>query len=197
MKRSRKQILEEQVLKWFTQAVLSLKHIHDRHILHRDLKPGNFFLSKNGDMKMGDFGIAKVLDCTLAVVRTQIGTPYYLSPELCQEKPYTTPSDIWAMGCILYEMCALKTPFEGSSIAKLVDNIVRGKVPTVPAHYSSDVRHLVSDMLNRDPKKRPGCDEILQRPEIQAVVQSMMNEVELKKGPHAALPADAGAGPAM
>ena len=59
-------------------------------------------------MKMGDFGIAKVLACTIAVARTQIGTPYYLSPELCQEKPYTWPSDIWAMGCILYEMCALK-----------------------------------------------------------------------------------------
>jgi len=195
-KRSRKPIPEEQVLKWFTQAILSLKHIHDRHILHRDLKPGNFFLSKSGNMKMGDFGIAKVLDCTLAVARTQIGTPYYLSPELCQEKPYTTPSDIWAMGCILYEMCALKTPFEGSSIAKLVDNIVRGRVPSVPPSYSSTVRQLVSEMLNRDPKKRPGCDELLQRPEIQAVVQSMMKdgqETEMS----AAVSAAADAGPAL
>lgn len=191
-KRTRKPIAETQVLKWFTQAILSLKYIHDRHILHRDLKPQNFFLSKSGSLKMGDFGIAKVLDCTLAVARTQIGTPYYLSPELCQEKPYTTPSDIWAMGCILYEMCALKVPFDGASIAKLVDSIVRGRIPTPPGGYSPFVRQLVVEILNRDANKRPGCDEILQRSEIQAVVKSMMDEAQEKEG----APASGGAGPA-
>lgn len=180
-KRSRTPLKEDQILKWFTQAILSLKYIHDRHILHRDLKPQNFFLSKSGSLKMGDFGIAKVLECTIACARTQIGTPYYLSPELCQERPYTTPSDIWAMGCILYEMCALKVPFDAESIPKLVNNIVRGRIPTVPATYSKFVQQLVADMLNRDPKKRPGCDEILQKPEIQAVVQSMVSEAQEKE----------------
>merc|ERR1719162_559278 len=170
MKRSRKQILEEQVLKWFTQAILALKYIHDRHILHRDLKPQNFFLSKSGSLKMGDFGIAKVLECTIAVARTQIGTPYYLSPELCKEQAYTTPSDIWAMGCILYEMCAMKVPFDAPSIPKLVQAIISGRIPPVPSGYSSFTQKLVVELLNRDPNKRPGCDEILQRPEIQAVV---------------------------
>jgi NIMA (never in mitosis gene a)-related kinase len=181
-KRSRTPLKEDQILKWFTQAVLALKYIHDRHILHRDLKPGNFFLSKSGSMKMGDFGIAKVLECTIAVARTQIGTPYYLSPELCQERPYTTPADIWAMGCILYEMCALKVPFDAESIPKLVNAIVRGRIPTVPATYSKCVQQLVADMLNRDPKKRPDCDEILQRPEIQAIVKSMVEEAQEKEG---------------
>jgi NIMA (never in mitosis gene a)-related kinase len=71
---------EEQVLWWFTQGVQALKYIHDLHILHRDLKSGNFFLSKSGNIKMGDFGIAKVLDCTAACAQTQVGTPYYLCP---------------------------------------------------------------------------------------------------------------------
>ncbi|CAJ1332005.1 unnamed protein product [Effrenium voratum] len=102
-KRSRKPMSEDQILRWFVQAILALKYIHEKHVLHRDLKPSNFFLSKSGNLKMGDFGIAKVLACTIAVAKTQIGTPYYLSPELCQEKPYTFSSDIWAMGCILFE----------------------------------------------------------------------------------------------
>lgn len=131
---------------------------------------------------MGDFGIAKVLECTIAVARTQIGTPYYLSPELCQEKPYTTPSDIWAMGCILYEMCARKVPFDAASIPKLVQEIVKGRIPSVPNDYSGFVKGLVAEMLNRDPNKRPGCDEILQKPEIQAVVRGMVAEAQEKEG---------------
>ena len=115
-KRRRASFGEELVLRWYTQAMLAIKYIHDRHVLHRDLKPSNFFLSKSGNVKMGDFGIAKVLASTMACARTQIGTPYYLSPEVCQEKPYTWPSDIWAMGCILYECCALRVPFEAASI---------------------------------------------------------------------------------
>ncbi|CAE8638220.1 unnamed protein product, partial [Polarella glacialis] len=107
-KRKGHQIPEEQIVRWMCQALLALKYLHEKHVLHRDLKSGNFFISNSGNLKMGDFGIAKVLSCTAACARTQIGTPYYLSPEVCQEKPYTWPSDIWAMGCILYELCALK-----------------------------------------------------------------------------------------
>merc|ERR1719414_1123818 len=131
-KRRRMPLSEDQVLRWYTQAILAIKYIHDRHVLHRDLKPSNFFLSKSGNVKMGDFGIAKVLACTAACAKTQIGTPYYLSPEVCQEKPYTWPSDIWAMGCILYECCALRVPFEAANISGLVQKICRGPTPTVP-----------------------------------------------------------------
>merc|ERR1719188_1932947 len=112
-RKARRNIPEEQILRWMTQALLALKYIHDKHVLHRDLKSGNFFLSKAGNLKMGDFGIAKVLNCTQAVARTQIGTPFYLSPEVCQEKPYAWASDIWAMGVILFELFALKLPFDG------------------------------------------------------------------------------------
>eukprot|EP00913_Durusdinium_trenchii_P034078 g31897.t1 len=130
----RQNIPESQILCWFTQAMLALKYIHERHVLHRDLKPGNFFIN-NGALKMGDFGIAKA--------RTQIGTPYYLSPEVCDEEPYAWPSDIWAMGCILFELCALKVPFEGPNIHRLVQRILMGSVPLVPGSYSEFVRRHV------------------------------------------------------
>ncbi|CAK8989877.1 unnamed protein product [Durusdinium trenchii] len=177
-KRSRKPFPEDQILRWFAQAILALKYIHEKHVLHRDLKPSNFFLSKSGNLKMGDFGIAKVLACTIAVAKTQIGTPYYLSPELCQEKPYTFSSDIWAMGCILYELCALRVPFDAPNIPGLVQKIVKAPVPPVPATYSAFLRELVSQMLNRNPDRRPNPEEILQKPQLQGIVRQMLDEAQ-------------------
>ncbi|CAE7439531.1 Nek1 [Symbiodinium natans] len=152
-KRRGQRLPEEQILRWITQALLALKYIHEKHVLHRDLKSGNFFISSSGNLKMGDFGIAKVLSSTMACARTQLFPRYYLSPEVCQEKPYTWPSDIWAMGCILYELCALKAaafrqvprglesveaalccqvPFDAPNISALVQRICRGPTPTLP-----------------------------------------------------------------
>jgi len=174
-RKKRQPIPEQQVLRWFTQAIMALKYIHEKHVLHRDLKPGNFFLTRSGDMKMGDFGIAKTLEATLAVAKTQIGTPYYLSPELCLEKPYTWPSDIWAMGCILYELCAQKVPFDATSMPGLVQKIIKGPIPTIPTGYPTFVRELCSQMLDRNQDKRPSPENILQRPEIQAITASLQN----------------------
>mmetsp|Transcript_76146 Transcript_76146/g.246603 ORF Transcript_76146/g.246603 Transcript_76146/m.246603 type:complete len:518 (+) Transcript_76146:44-1597(+) len=177
-KRKRQPIPEEQILTWITQALLALKYIHDKHVLHRDLKSSNFFLSKGGNLKMGDFGIAKVLACTAACAKTQIGTPYYLSPEVCQEKPYTWPSDIWAMGCILYELCALKVPFDASNISGLVEKICRGPTPSIPAGYSDFLRQLCAEMLHRNPNSRPSAESILARPQMQAVVKHMLEKAQ-------------------
>ncbi|CAF1059021.1 unnamed protein product [Didymodactylos carnosus] len=79
---------EDQILDWFVQITLALKHVHDRKVLHRDIKSQNVFLMKDGSCKLGDFGISKVLNTTMELAKTQIGTPYYLSPEICQQKPY-------------------------------------------------------------------------------------------------------------
>mmetsp|Transcript_24405 Transcript_24405/g.57412 ORF Transcript_24405/g.57412 Transcript_24405/m.57412 type:complete len:517 (-) Transcript_24405:203-1753(-) len=176
-RRNHQRIPEEQILRWFTQATLAVKFIHDKHILHRDLKPANFFLTKNGSLKMGDFGIAKTMACTLACAKTRIGTPYYLSPEVCQEKPYNWSSDMWSMGCILYEMCALQVPFDAHSLSGLVQKICYGPLPVVPDCYSDFLRRLCRQLLDREPKKRPSADEVLQLPEIQRVVRQMLEEV--------------------
>jgi NIMA (never in mitosis gene a)-related kinase len=177
-KRKHQPIPEHQVLRWMTQALLALKYIHDKHVLHRDLKSSNFFLSKAGNLKMGDFGIAKVLSCTAACARTQIGTPYYLSPEVCQEKPYTWPSDIWAMGCIFFELCERKVPFDAPNISGLVQKICRGPTPQISSNYSDFVRQLCCEMLHRNPSSRPSAETILQRPKIQEVVRQMLDEAQ-------------------
>merc|ERR1719440_2617945 len=178
MRSQRKSFSEEQVLRWFTQAILALKYIHDMKILHRDLKSGNFFLSKSGNLKMGDFGIAKVLECTAACAQTQIGTPYYLSPEICSGKPYSWGSDIWSMGCILYEMTARKVPFDAPDLKSLIRKITSGSPPDLPSEYSAGLKNLGRELLAKNPEDRPQAQDVLKRPVVQEVVRKMLDEVK-------------------
>jgi NIMA (never in mitosis gene a)-related kinase len=112
------------VLNWFTQILLSIKHIHDRKILHRDLKSQNIFLTSRNIVKLGDFGIARVLSHTRSNAKTVVGTPYYLSPEIIENKPYNFKSDVWSLGVLLYEMCALGPPFNAGSLHELAKRII-------------------------------------------------------------------------
>eukprot|EP00747_Dinoflagellata_sp_TGD_P144121 gnl/TRDRNA2_/TRDRNA2_176460_c3_seq29.p1 gnl/TRDRNA2_/TRDRNA2_176460_c3~~gnl/TRDRNA2_/TRDRNA2_176460_c3_seq29.p1 ORF type:complete len:287 (+),score=76.73 gnl/TRDRNA2_/TRDRNA2_176460_c3_seq29:92-952(+) len=161
-RKSRKPLSEDEVLKLLTQALLALKYIHEKHILHRDLKPGNFFLSSSGNLKMGDFGIAKVLDCTVACARTQIGTPYYLSPEVCQEKPYTWPSDIWAMGCIFIEIFGGPLPYGGvNTLAELTRAmLVNKRTPVLPRNVPDILKYILRSCHNFDYRLRPSARQI-------------------------------------
>ncbi|XP_074132573.1 serine/threonine-protein kinase Nek1 isoform X4 [Sminthopsis crassicaudata] len=154
---------EDQIMDWFVQICLALKHVHDRKILHRDIKSQNIFLTKDGTVQLGDFGIARVLNSTLELARTCIGTPYYLSPEICENKPYNNKSDIWALGCVLYEMCTLKHAFEAGNMKNLVLKIISGSFPPVSLHYSYDLRSLLSHLFKRNPKDRPSVNSILER----------------------------------
>lgn len=154
---------EDQILDWFVQICLALKHVHDRKILHRDIKSQNIFLTKDGTVQLGDFGIARVLNSTAELARTCIGTPYYLSPEICENKPYNNKSDIWALGCVLYEMCTLKHAFEAGSMKNLVLKIISGSFPPVSLHYSCDLRNLLSQLFKRNPRDRPSVNSILEK----------------------------------
>ena len=146
---------------WFTQISLALKHVHDRKIIHRDLKTSNIFLTKENTVKLGDFGIATVLNNTSANAKTVIGSPYYLSPEIIDNKPYNFKTDIWSLGVILYELCALSPPFNGNSLSYLAIKIVRGEFTPLGPHVSKDIKNLVASILNLDPNKRPNINEIL------------------------------------
>ncbi|XP_064273743.1 serine/threonine-protein kinase Nek1 isoform X6 [Passer domesticus] len=186
---------EDQILDWFVQICLALKHIHDRKILHRDIKSQNIFLTKDGTIQLGDFGIARVLNSTAELARTCIGTPYYLSPEICQNKPYNNKSDIWALGCVLYEMCTLKHAFEAGNMKNLVLKIISGPFPPVSMHYSYDLRNLLSQLFKRNPRNRPSVNSILEKNFIAKRVEKFLtpellaeefsHKIFHKFGPHA------------
>ncbi|XP_030349154.1 serine/threonine-protein kinase Nek1 isoform X9 [Strigops habroptila] len=187
---------EDQILDWFVQICLALKHIHDRKILHRDIKSQNIFLTKDGTIQLGDFGIARVLNSTAELARTCIGTPYYLSPEICQNKPYNNKSDIWALGCVLYEMCTLKHAFEAGNMKNLVLKIISGPFPPVSTHYSYDLRNLLSQLFKRNPRNRPSVNSILEKNFIakrvekfltpQLIAEEFNHKIFQKFGQHAA-----------
>ncbi|KAF5404745.1 hypothetical protein PHET_01566 [Paragonimus heterotremus] len=105
--------------------------MHERNILHRDLKTQNIFLTRSNIIKVGDLGIAKVLESSNSMATTLIGTPYYMSPELFANKPYNHKSDIWALGCVLYEMATLKHAFSAENFNALSYKIMSGKVKVV------------------------------------------------------------------
>lgn len=102
---------------YIIQLCDGLAHLHRSKILHRDLKPANCFLVADGTLKIGDLNVSKL--AKQGMVRTQIGTPYYMSPEIYHNRPYDDKSDMWAVGCILYELAALKPPFRGKDIEEL------------------------------------------------------------------------------
>ncbi|XP_021075300.1 serine/threonine-protein kinase Nek5 isoform X2 [Mus pahari] len=162
---------EDQILSWFVQISLGLKHIHDRKILHRDIKSQNIFLSKNGMVaKLGDFGTARSLNNSMELAQTCAGTPYYLSPEICQNRPYNNKTDIWSLGCVLYELCTLKHPFESDNFHHLVLKICQGHVAPVPPHFSRDLQSLIPQLFRVSPRDRPSITSLLRRPFLETLI---------------------------
>ena len=130
--------------------------MHDLKIVHRDIKCANLFLTLEGLLKLGDLNVSKVAKQGLML--TQTGTPYYASPEVWNDKPYDNKSDIWSLGCVLYEMITLLPPFRASSMQALSGKVKRGVFQPIPSHFSEDLRKVVSWCLQVDPRKRPSCD---------------------------------------
>jgi len=170
-----KNFTEQQVMDWLVQMGLALLYLHERKILHRDLKTQNIFL-RNGKIRLGDFGIAKVLDSTKDFANTCIGTPYYMSPELFKNKPYSYKSDVWALGCVLYEMCNLRHAFDAQSINGLAVKILRGSYPPINNTYSKPLRDLITKMLSVKPSSRPSILDILNKSFVRKRVKTYIEE---------------------
>ncbi|MBN3325201.1 NEK8 kinase, partial [Atractosteus spatula] len=155
---------EDTILHFFVQILLALHHVHNKLILHRDLKTQNILLDKHQMIvKIGDFGISKIL-VSKSKAYTVVGTPCYISPELCEGKPYNQKSDIWALGCVLYELASLKRAFEAANLPALVLKIMSGTFAPISDRYSPELRQLILNMLNLDPSKRPQLNEIMAQP---------------------------------
>ena len=158
-KQMQKSFDEIEIWRIFIQILQGLKCLHDLKILHRDLKSANIFLFNNNLAKIGDLNVSKVTKSGIGY--TQTGTPYYASPEVWNDESYTSKSDIWSLGCIIYEMIALHPPFKAESMEGLYHKVIKGKYQKIPDKYSKDLNDILKLMFKINAKERPSCDELL------------------------------------
>ncbi|XP_036187842.1 serine/threonine-protein kinase Nek4 isoform X5 [Myotis myotis] len=181
LKEQKGQLLpESQVVEWFVQIAMALQYLHEKHILHRDLKTQNVFLTRTNIIKVGDLGIARVLENHCDMASTLIGTPYYMSPELFSNKPYNYKSDVWALGCCAYEMATLKHAFNAKDMNSLVYRIIEGKLPPMPKDYSPELAELIRTMLSKRPEERPSVRSILRQPYIKRQIFCFLEATKAK-----------------
>ena len=165
---------ENIIWNYLIQILEGLNYLHEKKIIHRDLKSANIFITKNGIIKIGDLNVSKINK--LGMAYTQTGTPYYASPEIWIDKPYDYKCDIWSLGCILYELCKLKPPFRGTSLKNLCKNIQEGVYEPIPQIYSNELKSIIGMLLKTNPDQRPstnlilGCD----------IIEKKIKELNLK-----------------
>ncbi|XP_060717901.1 serine/threonine-protein kinase Nek11 isoform X1 [Tachysurus vachellii] len=165
-------LCESQIREWLVQMLLGVDYMHERRILHRDLKTKNVFLKQNV-VKIGDFGVSCLLMGSCDLATTFTGTPYYMSPEALGHQGYDSKSDVWSLGCILYEMCCLKHAFEGQNFLSVVQKIMESSTPSLPEKYSPELNSLMQKMLVRSPSLRVSAAEALSTDVIKELTQNL------------------------
>jgi len=162
---------EETILLWIAQLCLALSYVHDKQILHRDIKTQNIFIQNEHTIRIGDFGIAKGYNQNQDLGGSLIGTPLYMAPEVYNSsKKYSFRSDIWSLGCCIFEMCNLKNAFEAKSWNAVFVKVTKGQRAQLNSKYSNDMKNLVDSMLSVNGKNRPTIASILEKPFMKPVV---------------------------
>lgn len=154
-------IPEELIWKWGFQLIDSLIYLYNKKILHRDIKVHNVFITKENNIKLGDFGISKQQNTLLDSTNSTLGTPFYLPPEICFGKNYSFKSEIWMLGCLLYELMNLKKPFSGESFPSII-NSIKNTFPDMCNKdiYSSELSQFILFLLEKDVEVRPSLEDI-------------------------------------
>ena len=174
-KKTKNPIDENFIWNVLTQMILALKAWHEnkdevhnekRPIIHRDIKPGNIFIDRHNQFKLGDFGLSKELSEASHCGKTNLGTPYYMSPEQVGGIEYNHKVDIWALGCILHEMAWLEVPFRAENYIRLAEIISKSKKGPIPDRYSKELSKIIDLMTQKNPEKRPNASQLLHHPKI-------------------------------
>eukprot|EP01006_Ploeotia_vitrea_P008786 TRINITY_DN20962_c0_g1_i1.p1 TRINITY_DN20962_c0_g1~~TRINITY_DN20962_c0_g1_i1.p1 ORF type:complete len:772 (+),score=41.66 TRINITY_DN20962_c0_g1_i1:295-2316(+) len=164
-KKAEQPLSEHEIRDTLYQTLLGIQHIHSKRILHRDLKPCNIFLTKKQQVKIGDFGISKLLEESNALAKTAgLGTPFYMAPELYCDGEYDKKCDVWSLGCIAYEMATFEPPFKGRNPSALMAKVLNGSYAELPTTYSEHFRGLIKQMLTNDANNRPTVEQLLLDP---------------------------------
>jgi serine/threonine protein kinase len=186
-KKNKEHIAEDVIWKIFTQLVLALHECHTNKggkIMHRDLKPSNVFLDCENNVKLGDFGLSRMLSNESTFAYSHVGTPYYMSPEQIEENRYNEKSDIWSLGCFLYELATFNPPFEATNHLSLALKIKSGKVERIGSRYSEELSRIIMWLLSTDQDRRPSCEDMLNIPQVSLRLRERRlkeNMVKLKK----------------
>ena len=152
-------------MSYFVQLADGLAHLHEKRVLHRDLKPENVLLCDRSTLKIGDFGISRVLSLSVSeLAQTVVGSPTYISPEIIHGESYSYKTDVWSLGVMLYRISSNKFPFDASNLAQLALRITAGSFPPLSPKYSPLLHHLVASMLQIDPQARTDTKTINESP---------------------------------
>lgn len=173
--RDKIRINEKQIWSYMIQILKGIVDLHKLNIIHRDIKPANIFLTEDYKrIKIGDMNVSKVLKQDLT--KTQIGTPYYLAPEIWNKKAYNFKADVFSLGALVFELAALKHPYEARSTSELHYKIKHSKIPKLPSHYSDDLNYIVYKCLTKEQVVRPTAEQLLNS----KIIQKKITELKLE-----------------